>query len=108
MIALAASNNIVGYQKINARDMATRGAACGVFGYSIQLHGKKLMNLNKICNLLLQRRNDQFMNEKWLFTLVKKRLTREALLQSIIICHIGLEIWSKAIICIHTHVLVNL
>jgi hypothetical protein len=24
-----------------------------LFGCSIQLHGKKLMNLNKICNLLL-------------------------------------------------------
>jgi hypothetical protein len=83
--------------------MATRGAACGVFGCSIQLHGKKLMNLNKICNLLLKRRNDQFMNEKWLFSLVKKRLKREALLQSIIICHIGLEIWSKAILYVLTH-----
>jgi len=66
------------------------------------------MNLNKICNLLLKRRNGQFMNEKWLFSLVKKRLKSKALLQSIIICHIGLEISSKAIICINTHVLVNL
>jgi hypothetical protein len=48
------------------------------------------------------------MNEKWFFSLVKKRLKSAALLQSIFICHIGLEIWSKAIICIDTHVLVNL
>jgi len=74
-----------------------------LFGCSIQLHGKKLMNLNKICNLLLKRRNDQFMNEKWLFSLVKKRLKREALLQSIITCHIRLEIWSKAILYVLTH-----
>jgi hypothetical protein len=66
------------------------------------------MNLNIIYNLLLKRRNGQFMNEKWFFSLVKKRLKSAALLQSIFICHIGLEIWSKAIICIDTHVLVNL
>ncbi len=59
-----------------------------LFGCSIQLHGKKLMNLNKICNLLLRRRNEQFMNEKWLFSLAK-----EAKEGGIIICHIGFEIW---------------
>jgi hypothetical protein len=79
-----------------------------LFVCSIELHGKKLMNLNKIYNLLLKRKNGQFMNEKCFFLLVKKRLKSTALLQSIIICHIGLEIWSKGIICIDTHVLVNL